>query len=188
MKSKWKLNEIIFVAISGMAIAVIFFGWTFIYTLIKPLKIFGLNYLFTGMWVAGGIFIPYIIRKPGAAIYGEMAAAFFEMFITGWGMTALLWGLVQGIICEIVFMIFGYKKYNLVVAVIAGALANLGAYFLDFIFYKYAGLKSWLIINGIWSSLLSGAILGGILSVVAANSLKKAGILRKFRIANEDKH
>ncbi len=184
MKSKWNLNEIIFVAISGMALAVIFFGWTFIYELAKPLKIFGLNYLFTGVWVAGGVFIPYIIRKPGAAIYGEMAASFFEMFITQWGVTALLWGFVQGGIAEIVFLIFRYKKFNMFIAILAGALANIGAYALEYYFYKYSGLKSWIVINGVWSSLLSGAVFGGVLSVLAANSLKRAGILKNFKISN----
>jgi len=174
----WKLNEIVILLVIAVALGVLWWGWTFVTALTSPLSTVGLNYLLVGLWFTGGTLVPYLIRKPGAALIGEVAAAFVEGFITQWGITAVLWGLVQGLGCELVFALFRYKKYNLAVLILAGMAAGIFSYILDFFYSHYAGLQPWVIVVQVISIVISGAILGGLLAYLLGRGIIKTGVLR----------
>jgi energy-coupling factor transport system substrate-specific component len=174
----WKLNEIVILLVLAVALGVLWWGWTFFTALMSPLSPLGLNYLFVGLWFTGGTLVPFLIRKPGAALLGEVAAAFVESFITQWGISAVIWGLVQGVGCELVFALFRYKKYNLLVLILAGAVAGAFSYVLDFFYSHYAGLQLWVIVVQVVSIIVSGAILGGLLAYLIGSGIIKTGVLR----------
>ena len=174
----WKLNEIVILLVLAVALGVLWWGWTFVTALTSPLSSVGLNYLLVGLWFTGGTLVPYLIRKPGAALLGEVAAAFVEGFITQWGITAVIWGLVQGVGCELVFALFRYKKYNLAVLILAGMVAGIFSYILDFFYSHYAGLQLWVIVVQVASIVISGAILGGLLAYLIGRGIIKTGALR----------
>lgn len=175
---RWKLSEIVILLVLAVALGVLWWGWTFFTAITSPLKTLGLDYLFVGLWFTGGTLIPFLIRKPGAALLGEVAAAFIEGFITQWGITAVIWGLVQGAGCELVFALTRYKKYNLTVLILAGAVAGVGSYILDFFYSHYAGLQFWVIIIQVVSIVVSGALLGGLLAYLIGKGIIKTGVMR----------
>ena len=73
-----------------------------------------------------------VIRKPGAAIYVEtLAATVSAVFGSQWGPETLYSGLAQGLGVEIVFAIFLYRRFSLVVAMLGGIGAALGAFVLE---------------------------------------------------------
>lgn len=144
----YSLFEIVFIGVLSVAIGVSYWGWTFVYEITKPfLKLVGLNYLTSGFWLFIGIFIPLIIRRPGAAILASVIAAGVEGFITHWGIVALLWGLIQGLGAELVFFSTSYKKWTTPVLIMAGISSASLSYLLDFFYYDYQSLKSTLILT-----------------------------------------
>jgi len=177
----WKLSELVITLVLAVALGVLWWGWTFFTALTRPLSAMGLSYLFVGVWFTGGTLVPFLIRRPGAALLGEVAAAFVEGFITQWGITAVIWGLVQGVACEIVFAVFAYKRHGLGVLVLAGALAGVFSYILDFFYSHYAGLATWVIAVQIVSIVVSGALLGGALAYAVGKGILKTGVLRTIR-------
>lgn len=185
-KYSWKLNEIVILLVLAIALGVLWWGWTFFYALTTPFGALGLNYLFVGVWFTGGTLIPFLIRKPGAALLGEVAAAFVEGFITQWGITAVIWGLVQGLGCELIFALFRYKKYNLLVLLLAGTVAGLFSYILDFFYSHYAGLEPWVIAVQIVSALISGAVFGGLVAYLIGSGILKTGVMRTILPPEED--
>ncbi len=176
-KRGWKLNEIVILVILSVGLGVLWWGWTFLYGLITPLTAIGLNYLLVGFWFSGGVLIPFLIRKPGAALFGELMAALVESFITRWGISALLWGLVQGAGAELIFFITRYKKYNLPVLILASIVAAVFSYVLDFFYSHYAGLPLWVILVQISSLIVSSVILSGFLSYLIGKRILNTGVI-----------
>ena len=176
----WKLSELVIVLVLAVALGVLWWGWTLIAALASPLSTMGLNYLLVGFWFTGGTLVPFLIRRPGAALLGEVAAAFVEGFVTQWGITAVLWGLVQGVACELVFAAFGYRRYSAGVLVAAGALAGVFSYALDFFYSHYAGLELWVIVVQVTSIVISGAVLGGLLAFAVGRGIIRTGVLRNI--------
>ncbi len=177
-KHSWRLSEVVVLLVLAVALGVLWWGWTLFTTLTAPLNSIGLGYLFNGVWLTGGILIPYLIRRPGAAFIGETAAAVIEAFITQWGITAVIWGAVQGLGCEIVFAATGYRRYNLWTLILAGVVSDLFSYALDFFYSHYAGLAGWVIAVQIASAIVSGILLAGVLSYFVGRGIIRTGALR----------
>lgn len=177
--SRWKLRDIVVLAVVAALLGVLWMGWTYAYELFKgPLAALhpGLKYLLVGFWFTGGTVVPYLIRRPGAALAGELVAAGVQGLITQWGWTSLLWGLVQGLGSEAVFLATRYKKWTLGVFVSAGAVAGVFSWCLDFFYDNYAKLDplTWLI--QVVAASISGAVLAGLVAWLLGRSLEKAGI------------
>ena len=163
---KWRVVDIVVAAIVAVASGVIFWAWDFIYAV--PTDLFdsltpGLGGLFHFMWLFAGPLVAIIIRKPGAAFFGETIAAVIETLLGNpFGVAhALLIGMAQGLGAEIGFAVFAYRKWNLLTVTLAGALTGLSN-----------GLYEWVVTAG-WSTLqgvvftvccvISGAVFGGAL-------------------------
>ena len=104
---KWRVVDIVVAAIVAVASGVIFWAWDFIYAV--PTALFdsltpGLGGLFHFMWLFAGPLVAIIIRKPGAAFFGETIAAVIETLLGNpFGVAhALLIGMAQGLGAEIV--------------------------------------------------------------------------------------
>ena len=105
---KWRVVDIVVAAIVAVASGVIFWAWDFIYAV--PTALFdsltpGLGGLFHFMWLFAGPLVAIIIRKPGAAFFGETIAAVIETLLGNpFGVAhALLIGMAQGLGAEIGF-------------------------------------------------------------------------------------
>ncbi len=184
---KLKISEIVFIAVVSASLGVFWWGYTFFYDLLKPiLKPLAMENLLSGIWLMGAIFFPYIIRKPGSALLGEMIAAFIQGFIARWGITSLIWGAAQAIPVEIFFLILAYKKWSLKYLVIAGIISAISSYSLSFVWEKYYYLNWKFNLIQVITFMVSGAILAGVLSKWLADGLKKTGVLNQFEIVKDD--
>ncbi len=177
------MKEMTIVSVLGVTVAVLWMGWTWFYEaalqILKPLT---LNYLFAGVWYLGGTLSAYIIRKPGAAVFGELVAAAVEMMLTHWGFIALVWGLAQGLASELVFFMLGYERWGKVPMMLAGALAGLAAWGLDYIFYGFQGLFRGYIVLSLVNSAVGGAVGSGLLAIALADALIPTGVLDGLKI------
>ena len=184
--TKFSVFEFVFIAVVSVAIGVSFLAWNGVYEFTKPiLKIYGLNYLSSGYWILPSVFLSGIIRRPFVAIMASVIAASVEGLFAHWGITALLWGFVQGLGAEIIFLIFAYKKWDLKVMILASILSSLFSFALDYEYYGYQLLSPTLVMTQLTSYVLSSIFLAGVLSTYLTRRLLKIGVLNNFLIAKE---
>ncbi|MCA1950124.1 MAG: ECF transporter S component [Treponema sp.] len=181
----WKLNEVVVLAVLSIAIGVLFWAWTFIAALAKPLSAIGLDYLLAGVWFIGGTLVAFIIRRPGAALLGEVLAAILEGFITQWGITAAIWGLVQGLGAEAVFAATRYKKWNLPVMLAAALGSSIFSYILDFFYSQYWTLQPWVWPIQIISVSAGGLFWAGWLAYRIGRGIIRTGVASNLRCADD---
>lgn len=181
------LFEIVLTLVLAVALGVAFWGWTFVYELAKPaLKTIGLGYLTAGFWILASVLIPNIIRKPYVALIASIMAAFVESLLTHWGLMSLLWGLVQGLGAEIIFLLFSYRRWNIVVLTLAATLSCTFSYALDAFLYDYNTLPTMLNVTQWGSFVVSSIFLAGVTSHLLSQRLLKLGVLDQFLIAREE--
>lgn len=177
--SRWKLRDIVVLTVLAALLGVLWMGWTYAYEFFKgPLAALhpGLSYLLVGFWFTGGTVVPYLIRRPGASLAGELVAAGVQGLISPWGWTSLLWGLVQGLGTEAVFLATGYKKWSLGVFAAAGAVSGIFSWVLDFFYSNYSQMDPLTWVIQVVAASMSGAVLAGIFAWVLGRGLEKAGI------------
>lgn len=119
-----------------------------------------------GLWFIGAPLAASLIKKPGSAFLGETLGALVETIIpTIGGFTNLIYGASQGFASEIAYLIFRYKKYNVYVGALAGALAAFPCVALDAILFGEIATPPVMILWLI-AAIVSGAIYGAIVSIV----------------------
>jgi energy-coupling factor transport system substrate-specific component len=178
-KSTWRVVDIVVVSVLGVAVGVIFWLWSAGYGIISAITVAfpPLGALYGGGWLIAGVLGALVIRKPGAALYCEMIAAVVESLLgTHFGFTVLLSGLVQGLGAELAFAVFRYRKFNLPVALFAGALAGLAMGLNDSIVYNVAWAFEWKAVYVVLA-MVSGAVIAGLLSWLAVRGLARTGAL-----------
>lgn len=185
---RWRVVDIVVASVIGVASGLIFVAWNVAYNpLSAPLQALlpGLQALLGGGWLFAGVLTGLIVRKPGAALFGELLAAAVSALVGNqWGPLTLVSGLVQGLGAELVFAIFLYVNWRLYVAVLAGAGAGLALAINDLILW-YPGSDTPFAAIYTISSLVSGGVIGGLLSWVAAKGLAKTGALNRFASGRE---
>jgi energy-coupling factor transport system substrate-specific component len=181
----WSTREIVIAAVLAVAVGVVFWTWDLLWATAFAAVPFPVSYLLVGIWMIGGLLIPYVVRKPGAALVGELVAAFVSMILVNqWGFAVMLSGLVQGVGAELIFAASGYRRYSLPVLMAAGALAGVFSIFLDSFVYSYWHIYSLgSILLGVVLVALSGALLGGLLSKALADGLARTGVLSGLAIS-----
>jgi energy-coupling factor transport system substrate-specific component len=177
--SSWSTKDIVVGAVLAVAVGVIFWAWDQLWSTAFSAIPFPPSYLLVGVWMVGGILVPYVIRRPGAAMVGELVAAFVSMILVNqWGAAVMLSGLVQGAGAELVFASARWRKYSLPILLAAGAVAGVFSIALDSFYYSYWEIyTSGSILLGVVFVAISGAFLGGLLSKVIADLLATTGVL-----------
>jgi energy-coupling factor transport system substrate-specific component len=145
----------------------------------------GFQGILNGPWLFAGVLVALIVRKPGAALYGEILAAVVSMLIgTQWGFATLLSGVVQGLGAEIVFALFLYRSWSLGTALLAGAGTGLAESILDLL-YSYPGAKPEFAIVYTITTTVSGVIVAGLGSWLLVKALARTGALNRFAAGRE---
>lgn len=180
----WSTREIVVGAVLAVAVGVIFWAWGQLWATVFAAIPFPASYLLVGVWMIGGVLVPYVVRRPGAALVGELVAAFVSMLlVTQWGFAVMLSGVVQGLGAEIVFASTRWRKYSLPVLMAAGAVAGVFSILLDSYYYGYWEIYTTnSILFGAVFVAISGALLGGFLSKVIADLLAGTGVLSGLAI------
>ena len=183
---KWRTVDIIVAAVLAVVCGLLFWLWGQIYRGIgDPVSAVlpGFQGILGGPWLLAGTLAAIIIRKPGAALFVEVVAATVSALVgTEWGPLTLVSGIVQGLGAELGFLIFAYRRWNVGVALVAGALAGVGAAILDNIVWYIGTEFTFKIIYAI-SVITSGAIIAGIGGWLLAHALAKTGALQRFAIS-----
>ncbi len=181
---RWRVVDIVVAAVVGVASGVIFWAWGLAWTPLSAALTFlgpGAAGLLSGGWLFAGVLGGLIVRKPGAALFTEIVAGVVEMLIGNqWGFTNFVWAAVEGAAAELAFVILLYRVWNLGGALFAGALAGVSTGILDTTFTSLAALdaaQKWLYLA---TSVLSGAVIAGLVGWLAVRGLAATGALSRF--------
>lgn len=186
---RWRVVDIVIASVLAVAGGLIFILWNLAYNPVTaPLSAFipGLQALFHGIWLFPGVLVALIVRKPGAALYGELVAASASVLISGteWGPLTLLSGLVQGLGAELVLALLLYRMWGLVPAILAGAGAGVGMVVLDLILWYPGAATEFALIYSV-SGIISGALFAGLGSWLIMRGLARTGALSRFAAGRE---
>jgi energy-coupling factor transport system substrate-specific component len=186
---RYRTIDLVTVTTLGVAFGVIFWGWGKLYAAVGTAGIFAYppsGAIFGGGWLIAGVVIGLIVRKPGAALAGELIAASISGLLPGneWGMTTVVSGLLQGLGVEIVFAIGLYRRYGVAFAAAGAALAAVfEAVFEWFNWYSYWDFGYKLAHLGIF--IASGIVIAGIGGFLLVRALARAGALDAFEAGRE---
>ncbi|WP_026961866.1 ECF transporter S component [Alicyclobacillus herbarius] len=182
----WKLRDIIVAVVLSAVCGAIYMGWDWLFGVVAT----GLNPVlqaaFNGLWWLAAGLVPYIIRRPGAALLSEVASAAFEfVFGSPYSLGAILSGVLQGLGAEIGFALGRWRRYNMGIMMLSGALAGLG-YSVQAYFQYGANHYSHGVLAGfVLVTMLSGAVLGGALPKWIGDALYRTGSLQNYEIARQ---
>jgi energy-coupling factor transport system substrate-specific component len=187
MFDDWSTLDLVVAAVLAVAVGVVFWAWDLLWATAFQAVPFPVSYALVGVWMIGGLLVPYVIRRPGAALLGEMVAAFVSMvLINQWGAAVLLSGLVQGLGAELVFGARRWKDYRLPTVLLAGAVAGACSALLDSVVYSYWSQYTGVtIVAGVVFAGASGVLLGGAVSKMLGDSLLRTGVLSGLAISKE---
>jgi energy-coupling factor transport system substrate-specific component len=180
---RWRVVDIVVGAVLAVAVGLLFVVWNVGYlgpaAVLTPL-LPGLQGLLNGPWLLAGPLVGLVVRKPGAAVFGELVAAVVSALVGNqWGFTTVISGLVQGIGAELVFALVLYRLFRWWVAMLAGAAAAIGGALYDLSGY-YAGATPAFTATYLVTSAVSGAVLAGLLAWVLVRALAATGALTRF--------
>ena len=182
---RYRTIDLVTIASLGVAFGVVFWAWGKLYGVLDLAATIGYppaGALLGGGWLIAGVVGGLIIRRPGAAFGTELIAAALSMFVLGgteWGFTVLLSGLVQGIGAEAAFLLFGYRAFGPVVAVLSGMLSAACAAFYEWNYY-YSDWELPYKLAHLGFFAISGAVIAGVLGWTLVRSLAAAGVLDAF--------
>ena len=187
---RYRTIDLVTITTLGVAFGVIFWGWGKLYEPLSGLAVFSFppsSALLGGVWLSAGVVGGLIVRKPGAAFATEFIAATVSTFIVGgtqWGWSVYASGFWEGLGAELIFLVFFYKRWGVVVAMLAGALAGAfeavyewTSYYADWdMGYKLAHLGFFVV---------SGIVIAGLGGYALVTALAKAGVLDAFPAGRE---
>lgn len=142
-----------------------------------------LGLLVAGFYIAAGVLVGYVVRRPGAALLGEMIASLIEVPLTPFGPVALWLGLLQGLGVEAVFAATRYRSYSLPTLMLAGAAGALFVFVgYEYVVFGYGSLALGVQVLRFVVRLLGGAIFAGLASKLIGDALVQTGVLNNFPI------
>jgi energy-coupling factor transport system permease protein len=178
----WRSVDVITVAMLGVAFGVGYWGWDQAYTVLSP-AFNGFppsSGLVGGVWLLAGVVAGLVVRRPGAALFGELVAASVELTLgNSWGATTFVSGLLEGLGVEVVLALFLYRRFGPVVAALGGALAAVAEAVFEWSAYYSDYSTGWkLAYAGIFAA--SGAVIAGLGGWLLTRALARTGALNAF--------
>ncbi|MBW3114477.1 MULTISPECIES: ECF transporter S component [Bacillaceae] len=184
--SKLKLTDILVTVVISIMFGVIYKLWGPFYNLLKPIGLHADQFIY-GMWFMAATVAFLIIRKPGVAILAEIAASSGE-FLMGseWGLEVLLFGVIQGLMAELVFFLTKYKRYDLSIICLAAVGSACGSILMDYMKGYIGDLVLWNLTLFIVVRILGSIVIAGAGSFYVVRALEKTGVTSLVRRANQD--
>jgi energy-coupling factor transport system permease protein len=177
----WRTRDIVVAAVIGIVFGVVFAAWNGLYAGIGFLTP-PLSDVIYGMWLVPAVLAPLVIRKPGAALFAEMAAAGVSALLgSQWGPDTLLSGFVQGAAAELVFGFVGYGRWSLPILAVAALASAAAAWAHDWvIYYPDASIELQVVRFAVMAASAIGFAAFG--SLVLERSLRRTGVLEGFGV------
>jgi energy-coupling factor transport system substrate-specific component len=178
----WRTVDIVVAAAIAIAFGVVFWAWNQVWAAATPAFVAvppAQNILY-GVWLVPAVLAGLIIRKPGAALFTELVAASVSAILgSQWGLDAVVSGALQGLGAEIVFLVVGYRRWTIAVALIAAIGTAIAAWVHDTpLYYADYGLGPQLVILAFM--VVSAIVIAGIGSWLLLRSLVQTGVLAQF--------
>jgi energy-coupling factor transport system substrate-specific component len=178
--SAWRTRDILVAAVIGVVFGVVFVAWNQVYAAFGFVQPAILQDWVYGMWLVPAVLAPLIIRKPGAALFAEMAAASISALLgSQWGPDTLLSGFMQGAAAELVFAAFRYRHWSLGVLALAAIASAVGAWAHDWFIY-YAGFAVDVQVLRLVIMAASAVGFAAFGALLLQRSLRRAGVLEGF--------
>lgn len=181
--NRWRVVDIVVASIVAVASGLLLALWNLGYDgITAPLAavIPGLQALLYGIWLIPGVLVGLIVRRPGAALYGEvLAATVSALIVSQWGLLTIESGLVQGLGAELVFAAFLYGRWGLPVAMLAGAAAGVAMAINDLVLYFVGADTAFAVVYTI-AAIVSGAVIAGLGSWLLVRAIARTGALNRF--------
>ncbi|WAB83789.1 ECF transporter S component [Microcella daejeonensis] len=186
---RWRVVDIVVASVLAVAGGLVFVLWNSVgYSVItSPFEaaLPGLQALFHGVWLFPGVLVALVVRKPGAALYGEIVAASVSATIgTQWGSLTLLSGLIQGLGAELVLAFLLYRAWGLIPALLAGAGAGVAMVVLDLTVWYVGAAPLFATVYAV-CGIISGALFAGLGSWLLMRGLARTGALSRFAAGRE---
>jgi energy-coupling factor transport system substrate-specific component len=178
----WRTVDIVVAAAIAIAFGVVFWAWNQVWAAATPafVAIPPAQNILYGVWLVPAVLAGLIIRKPGAALFTELVAASVSAVLgSQWGLDAVISGALQGLGAEIVFLVLGYRRWTIAVALIAAIGTAIAAWVHDTpLYYADIGLGPQLVILAFMA--VSAIVIAGIGSWLLMRSLVQTGVLAQF--------
>lgn len=183
---RWRLQDIIFVAMLCMVFGVVYLAAVYLITPLSAiftplgLSLLGTELIF-GVWFMAATLAAYIIQKPGVAILAEVLAALIEVLLGNmYGPMVIVSGIMQGLGGELVFAAFRYRRFDRTTMYLASAGCTVTAFLWSFIHSGYGLIAPQLLILYFVVRLLSSFVFAGVLCTAMGNGLAKTGLLKSY--------
>lgn len=189
---RWNVADVTLTVVIAVASGIIFWGIGLISepisAALKLIPVPGVSALYYGLFYFAGPLAAIMVRKPGAALFGEFIAAMVELTVgSHWGgIGTVLPGFVQGLFAEFAFLFVMYRKWNVGLTALSGALAGLGGIVSTYPSY-YAGVPifgAFMMIHTL-CSMISGAVIGGVVMWYLYKGIAATGALSRFASGKE---
>ncbi len=178
----WRTVDIVVAAAIAIAFGVVFWAWNQVWAAATPafVAIPPAQNILYGVWLVPAVLAGLIIRKPGAALFTELVAASVSAILgSQWGLDAVVSGALQGLGAEIVFLVVGYRRWTIAVALIAAIGTAIAAWVHDTpLYYADIGLGPQLVILAFM--VVSAIVIAGVGSWLLLRSLVQTGVLAQF--------
>lgn len=183
----WRTVDIVVAAVLAVTIGVIFWAWGLLWEALGPaFAAFPPGQAFMyGVWMVPGVLGMLIIRKPGAAVFTSLVAATVEPLLgSPWGLSVIIFGLFQGLLPEIVFLVTRYRRFALPVAMLAAAASGAAGASLSWLYYNRDWTFGWVMtFTGL--VIASAVVIAGIGSWALVRALATTGVLDAFPSGRE---
>jgi len=180
---RWSLRDVAALVAVCVVLGAVLFLWEALLQLLSRVLGDVVAGLFYGGWLWGGLLLAFAIRKPGAALLGELGATLVTLALgPPQGLLVLVLGLVQGLGLEVVFAWARFQHWGLPVMLLAGAVAGLVGFAMALMTppLQLAGLPGGTLLALLGTMVLSGAVLGGWLVTFLGNRLLDVPAVRDF--------
>lgn len=185
MERKMKTKEVVIIAMVAAVIGVIYTLLDYAYMPLSAVLGTVFMELTFGIYLLSASLPMYLVRKPGAAVFGALVTAGVNLLLgSPYGLQLVLAGVLQAIGMEIGYLIMGKYEGNMKNMVIGSILAACLVLCRDAFFWGSpmcygAGIAAGVIIV----RLLSAVVIGILLVKLITAALVKTGVLKGFACA-----
>ncbi|MCL4516088.1 MAG: ECF transporter S component [Firmicutes bacterium] len=138
-----------------------------------------------GWFYLAGVLSGYIVRKPGAAIIGEVISGVAQVLSGNPnGVIVLVTTFLQGLGADVAFALGGYRKWTPAMVMLAGGLSSILGTWIDAYFFGMLEIGFWFNIVAWVIRMISGAVFG-IVGMMIFNAVARAGVLRGTALDKE---
>ncbi|ESU71155.1 thiamine ABC transporter permease [Geobacillus thermopakistaniensis] len=181
-----KLVDILTTIVIAIVFGIIYKLWGPLYSAVGAVG-FHLDQLIYGMWFIASSLAYLLIRKPGVALLAEIAASSGELIMgSQWGLEVLIYGVVQGLLAELVFAAFRYRRFDTFVVSLGAVGATIGSLIMDFYKGYIEALAPWNMALFLLARFIGAILISGVLAVSLAKALEKTGVTQMWRPASKD--